>query len=68
MFDNGASLIVIAQLLGHDTLDITAHYAQVSTRLMMQTYNAAHPHARAPEPKRPVKTERPTVDLRKEAK
>jgi hypothetical protein len=27
-------------------LHVTAHYAQVSTRLMMTTYNQAHPHAR----------------------
>jgi site-specific recombinase XerC len=33
-------------ILGHDNLDVTAHYAQVSTRLMMQIYNQAHPHAR----------------------
>jgi integrase/recombinase XerC len=46
MLDNGCPLDVIAQLLGHDNLDVTAHYAQVSTRLMMETYNAAHPHAR----------------------
>ena len=45
MLDNGAPLDVIAQLLGHANLDTTAHYAQVSTRLMLQTYNAAHPHA-----------------------
>ena len=34
------------RFLGHDNLDGTAHYAQVSTRLMMDTYNAAHPHAK----------------------
>jgi integrase/recombinase XerC len=45
MLDNGCPLDVIAQILGHDNLDVTAHYAQVSTRLMMQTYNAAHPHS-----------------------
>jgi len=45
MLDNGAPLDVIAQLLGHANLDTTAHYAQVSTRLMLQAYNAAHPHA-----------------------
>jgi site-specific recombinase XerD len=45
MLDNGCPLDVISQILGHDSLDVTAHYAQVSTRLMMQTYNAAHPHA-----------------------
>jgi site-specific recombinase XerD len=47
MLDNGCPLDVIAQILGHDNLDVTAHYAQVSTRLMMDTYNRAHPHARA---------------------
>jgi integrase/recombinase XerC len=46
MLDNGCPLDVISHLLGHDSLDVTAHYAQVSTRLMMTTYNAAHPHAR----------------------
>jgi integrase/recombinase XerC len=46
MLDNGCPLDVIAQILGHDNLDVTAHYAQVSTRLMMDTYNAAHPHAK----------------------
>jgi integrase/recombinase XerC len=46
MLDNGCPLDVIAQILGHDNLDVTAHYAQVSTRLMMDTYNSAHPHAK----------------------
>jgi len=45
--DNGCALDVIAEILGHDNLDITAHYAQVSTRLMMATYTKTHPHARA---------------------
>src|SRR5437870_11233123 len=44
--ENGCPLDVIGKVLGHDNLDITAHYAQVSTRLMMRAYNAAHPHAR----------------------
>jgi hypothetical protein len=39
-------LDVIAQILGHDNLDVTAHYAQVATRAMMDTYNSAHPHAK----------------------
>jgi integrase/recombinase XerC len=46
MLDHGCPLDVIAEILGHDNIDVTAHYAQVSTRLMMDTYNAAHPHAR----------------------
>jgi hypothetical protein len=33
--------------VGHDNLDVTAHYAQVSTLMMMTTCNQAHPHARS---------------------
>ena len=44
--DNGCPLDVISHILGHDNLDVTAHYAQVSTRLMMKEYNGAHPHAK----------------------
>jgi len=42
----GCSLDVINHILGHDNLDVTARYAQVSTRLMIQAYKATHPHAR----------------------
>ena len=45
MLKNDCPLDVIAKVLGHDNIDITAHYAQVTKRLM-RTYNAAHPHAR----------------------
>jgi site-specific recombinase XerD len=45
MLDNGASLAVIQQLLGHARISTTAGYAFVSTALMHKTYNAAHPHA-----------------------
>jgi integrase/recombinase XerC len=45
MLDHGCPLDVIQQILGHDHLDVTAHYAQVSTRLMLREYNHAHPHA-----------------------
>lgn len=44
LLDNGCPLDVIKDILGHDNLDITALYAQVSTKLMMKTYNKAHPH------------------------
>jgi integrase/recombinase XerC len=63
MLDHGCPLDVIAEILGHDNIDVTAHYAQVSTRLMMETYNAAHPHASPaarlsdlPRPGRPAST------------
>jgi len=43
---------VSAEVLGHDNLNITAHYAQVSTRLMLRAYDAAHPHAKQIEYRR----------------
>ena len=46
MLDNRCPLDVIAEVLGRDNPDITAHYAQVSTRLMMDSYKATHRHAR----------------------
>jgi integrase len=41
MLDNGCPLDVISYILGHDNLDVTAYYAQVSTRLMMKEYGEA---------------------------
>lgn len=46
MLDNGCPPDLISHILGHDNLDVTAHYAQVSTRLMMKEYNGTHPHAK----------------------
>jgi len=46
MLDNGCPLDVIAEVLGHDNLDVTAHRSQVSTQLMMEAYNSAHPFAK----------------------
>jgi site-specific recombinase XerD len=47
MLDNGCPLDVISQILGHDSLDVTAYYTQVSTRLMMKEYNgSASAHAK----------------------
>ena len=36
MLENDCPLDLIAKVLGHDNIDITAHYAQVTTRLMMK--------------------------------
>jgi integrase/recombinase XerC len=47
LLENRCPLEVISQLLGHANLDTTAQYAQVSTRLMLSAYKAAHPHAKA---------------------
>jgi site-specific recombinase XerD len=47
MLDNGCALDVNSQILGQDSLDVTAYYVEVSTRLLKKEYNgAAHPHAK----------------------
>jgi len=46
MLDNGAPLVVIQKILGHEKLSTTALYAFVSPKLMQRTYNDAHPSAR----------------------
>jgi site-specific recombinase XerC len=46
MLNNGATLVVIRELLGHAKLSTTAQYAFVSVALMQKTYNQAHPYAK----------------------
>jgi integrase/recombinase XerC len=46
MHDHGAPLQAVATLLGHARLSTAQIYTRVSTGRMMQTYKAAHPHAR----------------------
>jgi len=58
LLDNGCPLDVISKVLGHDNIDNTAYYAQVSTRLMMRAYNGAHPHAQ-PQGKSPTAVSQP---------
>jgi integrase/recombinase XerC len=43
--DNGMPIEAVSKLLGHSNLSVTVRYAQVSTARMVQSYNAAHPHA-----------------------
>ncbi len=45
MHDHNAPLQAIATLLGHAKLSTAQIYTRVSVGRMMQTYNAAHPHA-----------------------
>jgi hypothetical protein len=43
--DNGMPVEAVSKLLGHSKLSVTVRYTQVSTARMVQSYNAAHPHA-----------------------
>jgi len=43
--DNGMPIEAVSKLLGHSKLSVTVRYTQVSTARMVQSYNAAHPHA-----------------------
>jgi integrase/recombinase XerC len=43
--DNGMPIEAVSKLLGHTKLSTTVRYTQVSTTRMIQSYNAAHPHA-----------------------
>jgi site-specific recombinase XerD len=45
LHDNGCPIEVVHKLLGHTHLSTTVIYTQVSTARMVQSYNAAHPHA-----------------------
>ena len=36
MLDNGCPLDVISHILGHDNIDVTAHYAQVTRRTRLR--------------------------------
>jgi integrase/recombinase XerC len=45
--DNGMPIEAVSKLLGHSKLSVTVRYTQVSTARMVQSYNAAHPHARS---------------------
>jgi site-specific recombinase XerD len=47
LHDNGCPIEAVSALLGHTNLSTTVIYTQVSTARMVQSYNAAHPHARS---------------------
>jgi integrase/recombinase XerC len=45
MLDHGASIVMVSKLLGHAKLSTTENYTHMSASRMLQSYNAAHPHA-----------------------
>jgi integrase/recombinase XerC len=50
MHDHNAPLQAVGTFLGHARLSTAQIYTRVSVGRMMQTYRAAHPHARQTQP------------------
>jgi integrase/recombinase XerD len=46
MLENGADIRFIQQLLGHERLDTTQIYAEVSVVQLREVYARTHPHAK----------------------
>jgi integrase/recombinase XerD len=46
MHDNGADIRFIQQLLGHEKLDTTAIYTEVSIKQLQEVHARCHPSAR----------------------
>ena len=46
MLNNGADLMAIKELLGHESLASTQIYTHVQLKKLKETYNQAHPHAK----------------------
>jgi site-specific recombinase XerD len=47
MLENGADIRFIQQLLGHETLDTTAIYTEVSIKQLQEVHARCHPSAKA---------------------
>lgn len=57
MLENGADIRFIQQLLGHEKLDTTAIYTEVSIKQLQEVHARCHPAARLPPPQnQPQKT------------
>ena len=50
MLENGADIRFIQQLLGHEKLDTTAIYTEVSIKQLQEVHTRCHPSARPPCP------------------
>jgi integrase/recombinase XerD len=49
MLENGADIRFIQQLLGHEKLDTTAIYTEVSIKQLQEVHARCHPSARESE-------------------
>jgi len=49
MLENGADIRFIQQLLGHEKLDTTAIYTEVSIKQLQEVHARCHPAARLPD-------------------
>jgi integrase/recombinase XerD len=52
MLENGADIRFIQQLLGHEKLDTTAIYTEVSIKQLQEVHARCHPSAKATEPEK----------------
>jgi len=61
MLENGADIRFIQQLLGHEKLDTTAIYTEVSIKQLQEVHARCHPSAKqaAPAPTAPDGAEKP---------
>ncbi len=50
LYENGADLLVIKELLGHESLATTQVYTKVSARRMLEQFDRAHPREREETP------------------
>ena len=46
MLNNGADLVSVKEMLGHESLNTTSIYTHVSDDKIIEIYNKAHPRAR----------------------
>ena len=60
MLENGADIRFIQQLLGHEKLDTTAIYTEVSIKQLQEVHTRCHPAARLQEPQNPLQNPLPT--------
>ena len=46
MLEEGADLMTVKELLGHESLDTTSIYTHITNEQIKKTYNMAHPRAK----------------------